>query len=157
MHSLIKDDIIFNKLIDDEKFISARLVLTYVSFNDEVDTLNLIKYCLKIKKKLAVPKCIDNKMVFYYINSLDDLKVGKYNILEPITTDKVIDFQYSICVTPGLAFDKFGYRLGYGKGYYDCFFINYEGFKIGLCYKKCLLKKLYTTNNDIKVDKIITD
>lgn len=66
-----QNSIILNKVIANKKVLDSSTLLIYVSFNDEVDTINIIKYFLG-KKKIAVPKIEDNTMNFYYINSLND-------------------------------------------------------------------------------------
>ncbi len=150
----IQNEIIFNKVISLEKVKKADTILIYVSFNNEVDTLNIIKYFLG-KKKVAVPKVNGNEMNFYYIDSFNDLSKGSFNILEPITTNKVTNFDNSICIVPGLCFDKENYRLGYGKGYYDKFLSNKNIYTIGLSYKETIIKKLPIDKYDIKLDKVI--
>lgn len=150
----IQNEIIFNKVISLEKVKKAYTILIYVSFNNEVDTLNIIKYFLG-KKKVAVPKVNGNEMNFYYIDSFNDLSKGSFNILEPITTNKVTNFDNSICIVPGLCFDKENYRLGYGKGYYDKFLSNKNIYTIGLSYKETIIKKLPIDKYDIKLDKVI--
>ena len=150
----IQNEIIFNKVISLEKVKKANTILIYVSFNNEVDTLNIIKYFLG-KKKVAVPKVNGNEMDFYYINSFNDLSKGSFNILEPTTSNKVTSFDNSICIVPGLCFDKENYRLGYGKGYYDMFLSNKNIYTIGLSYKETIIKKLPIDKYDIKLDKVI--
>lgn len=150
----IKDKNIYNKVIQDEYILKSDLILIYVSNNEEVDTLNIINYFLSFKK-VAVPRIDNNIMNFYIINSLDELKKGYFNILEPITNNKVLSYDNSICITPGICFDKNGYRVGYGKGFYDKFFFKNNIYKIGLCYSECIVENIITDKYDIKVDKVI--
>lgn len=149
-----QNKIIFNKVISLEEIKNIDTILIYVSFNNEVDTLNIIKYFLG-KKKVAVPKVNGNEMDFYYIDSFNDLSKGSFNILEPTTTNKVTSFDNSICIVPGLCFDKENYRLGYGKGYYDKFLSNKNIYTIGLSYEETIIKKLPIDKYDIKLDKVI--
>ena len=130
-----KDNIIFNKVIN-----NAKTILIYVSINSEVDTKKLIAYFLK-NKKVAVPKIENNTMNFYYINSLNDLKIGTYYILEPTTNIKVTDFK----------------DTGYGKGYYDKFYSKHNIYSIGLCYKECLIENFTKDKYDIKINAVISD
>lgn len=148
---------IFKKMINLKEYKESELVLIYVSLKDEVDTFKLIEHSLEIGKKVAVPKCIGNNIIFYYISSLDELEKGKFNILEPKTNKKVMDFNDSICIIPAVAFDKGNNRIGYGKGFYDRFLKNYCGVKIGLAYRKCICEKIDNNINDIKIDKIIAN
>ena len=152
-----QDCIIFNKVINLEEYKQSGLVLTYLSLKDEVDTIKLIKYTFKQCKKIAVPKCKGNDIVFYYINSLEDLEEGKFGILEPKTNEIVKNFDNSICIIPGVTFDKQNNRIGYGRGFYDRFLENYKGTKIGLTYKECICDKIDIDENDIKMEKIITN
>lgn len=149
------DDSIFNKIIELKEYKENKLILIYVSLKDEVDTLKLIEHSLKIGKKVAVPKCEGDNIEFYNINTLSDLEEGSFKILEPKTNEIITDFSDSICIIPGLAFDKENNRIGYGRGFYDRFLQNYNGIKIGLTYKECICEKIDNDSNDIKMDKII--
>lgn len=137
------------------------LVLTFVSTSIEVNTINLIKQALSDGKTVAVPKCIDGTrlMQFYIIESLDQLEVATFSVLEPIVSvcTPLNEFDNSICIVPGLVFDLNGYRLGYGKGYYDRFLSKYNGTTIGICYCNCTVNKLINGKFDRKVDLLVTD
>lgn len=149
-----QDKIIFNKVINLEEYKKSNLILTYVSLKDEVDTIKLIEYSLKIYKNVAVPKCEGDEIVFYYINSLEDLEERSFGILESRTNERVNNFNNSICIVPGIAFDKQNNRIGYGRGFYDRFLENYNGLKVGLTYKECICDEIDADENDIKMDII---
>lgn len=148
---------IFKKVANLEEYKQSKLLLVYVSLKDEVDTFKLIEHSLETGKKVAVPKCVGNNIEFYYIENLGELEKGKFNILEPKTDRKVIEFNNSICIIPGVAFDKEMSRIGYGKGFYDRFLKSYCGIKIGLAYRECICEKIDNDINDVKIDKIITN
>ncbi|QLQ21708.1 MAG: hypothetical protein HZT42_04590 [Paracoccaceae bacterium] len=76
-------------------------------------------YGFKEGKTVCVPKVTEQGLTFHIIHSFDDLETGVMNILEPITpaTTQVID----LCLVPGRVFDRTGYRIGWGGGYYDRF------------------------------------
>lgn len=154
IHSSKKDLLIFDFITHLDEFINCSDVLIYYSINDEVDTLGLIRFCLLNSKRVFIPRC-NESMDFYLINGFDDLKLGKYNIME--STSFINDYHNSICITPGICFDKYFYRIGYGKGYYDKFFSNYDGIKIGLCYENCLIDDCFHNELDIPVDIVVTD
>ena len=90
-----RDNIIFNKVINNIKVNNASIILTYVSTKEEVDTISIIKHFLG-KKKVAVPRIDNGIMNFYYINSLDELMEGYFGILEPTTNNIVKDFNNGI-------------------------------------------------------------
>lgn len=150
------DKQIYHSVINNLSIINSELVLIYVSFGNEVNTLNLIKYFLS-SKQVAVPKIINNEMNFYYIKSLTELKKGKYSILEPITNNKVTSYKSCVSITPGICFSRSFYRIGYGKGYYDRFYEKYSDiYKIGLTYDECVIDNIPIDNYDIALDEIIT-
>ncbi len=121
-------------------YASAHLVLAYLSYRDEVDTVELAREVLASGRRLAVPRCVParHEMTFFEITSFDDVSVGYKGILEPaqhltcsISPDDA-DYAASVCLVPALAFDRKGFRLGYGGGYYDRFLAAYPGMPIGL-------------------------
>ena len=150
----IKNKRIFDEVVADEIVRSSPLILTYVSFNNEVDTIKLIEHFLK-SKKVAVPKLENNQMNFYFINSLGDLEAGTYNILEPTTKTRVEEFLNSTCIVPGICFSHDGHRIGYGGGYYDRFLNDYPGYTIGLTYSECLDDTIIHEDHDVSVKRII--
>ncbi|MDD2361400.1 MAG: 5-formyltetrahydrofolate cyclo-ligase [Oscillospiraceae bacterium] len=137
------------------------LLLTYVSTENEVDTIRLIRQALDDKKRVAVPKCIDSNhlMRFYYIDGLEQLTPGCYGILEPDSnkSEQVISFSDSLCLVPALCYDWEGYRLGYGKGYYDRFLASYDGAMVGAVYSSCVRRRLPHGKYDRPVELLVTE
>lgn len=155
------DSKIREKLLSLDIYRNTRALLAFVSTDIEVDTWKIISNTLELNKKTAVPLC-DTKataMRFYFIESFDDLKKGCFGILEP-DAEKCVPAGVNdaeLMIVPGLAFDKNGYRIGFGKGYYDRFLSKYKGTKIGVCYSSCIENELPCDKYDKKVDLIVTD
>ncbi len=63
----------------------------------------------------------------------------------------------TLCIVPAICFDKRGFRLGYGKGYYDRFLSTFEGLAIGVVMDEFMVEYLPTLPTDIRVKKIISD
>lgn len=150
------------RLLSFHEYVKCSTMFTYVSKKSEVDTINIIKSSLDIGKKVAVPKCNceDNSMDFYYIRSFEDLSLSSFNILEPVTTKCELVENYpndSVCLVPGLVFDISGFRVGYGKGYYDRFLGTYEGYTVGLCYSNFLIETVPQSKLDKAVKILVTD
>ena len=101
----------------------------------------------------------NGNMDFYYIESLSELSLGSYEIREPDPekSEKVKDFSNCVCLVPALAYDKNGYRLGYGKGYYDRFIKKFIIISVGLCYNEFLSDGLPVEKHDEAVDCIATE
>ena len=154
------DKKICNKLLNLWSVREAETVLCYVSTPIEVDTREFINALLKSGKTVAVPRCStkDRTMDFYIIKSYDDLQKGAYGLLEPDVSrcKRLDDFDCAVCIVPGLAFDCEGYRLGFGKGYYDRFLQHFGGVKVGICYKECVTWQLPHGRFDKAVDIVLT-
>lgn len=155
-----KDDKIFEQM---RKILSAaqeNTVFTYVSGDIEVDTRRIIHYSLKVGKRVAVPRCSDSNgsMRFYYIDSPAQLEKGSFGILEPrIECPEASDLSHGLCIVPGLSFDGKGFRLGFGKGYYDRFLSKFGGVCIGMCYDADFTQTLPSDNFDRSVDMLVTE
>ncbi len=152
---------ILNRVTKLNQYRECSLVLSYVSMRDEADTRRLIERALADGKRVAVPRCVPNtrKMEFYYIESLSQLEPGTFGVDEPLAQKEkaVEDFSNSICIVPGICFDKKGYRLGYGMGYYDRFLCNYSGVTIGICYSVCTKYNLIHGRYDCRSDIVVTE
>ena len=153
---LQRDIQIYNKLMELPLIAEADTVFTYVSTEIEVDTILFIDAMLSFGKTVAVPKCEGKEMRFYAIDSLADLQTGAFGILEPVGDDEVTDFENSVCITPALSFNRDGYRLGYGGGYYDRFSAVYNGIMIGICYED-FVGEIPVEEFDRPVSILITD
>ncbi len=155
------DEAIFQQLVALPEYRAARMVITYVSTPIEVATFRLIEDALRRGKTVVAPRCVPNTvaMDFYRINGMADLEPASFSVLEPKTDrcEKITDFSDSICVVPGLLFDEQGYRLGYGKGYYDRFLSGYRSATVGICYEACIRPTLPRGRYDRRVDRLITE
>ena len=161
------DDKIANVLLGSISYRFCDIMLAYASAALEVSTDKIIDKALENKKIVACPvsNAEDNTMSFISIKSRGELSPGEYNILEPPKTNP--DWlscpelenkrALAICLVPCLAYDAYGYRIGYGKGYYDRFLSSFEGTKIGLCYSGFKSGKLPRGKYDVKLDVIITE
>lgn len=139
----------------------SRQILVYVSTPIEVDTHRIITQALADGKRVAVPRCVPDtrNMEFYYIESMDDLSPGSFGVLEPQADPArlVSDFSYAMCLIPAFSYDFSGYRLGYGKGYYDRFLAGFDGHMIGLCYSSCVRRSLPHGRFDRSVQLLVTE
>lgn len=135
-------------------------LLIYVSTEIEVDTRGIIEQALADGKKVAVPRCIPGTrmMDFHYIPSLEVLRAGAFSVPEPNPLLPVVtSFASCLMVVPALSLDSYGYRLGYGKGYYDRYMSEFTGQSVGLCYARDFRRHMYHGRFDRPVDLIITE
>lgn len=157
----VKNSAITEKLLSLEKVQSAELILPFVSAKGEVGTREFISKCLEAGKTVAVPRCIDgSNMEFCVIHTFDDLEKGMYGIDEPKQHCEIIkaeNAQNSVLIVPALCFNPDGYRLGYGKGYYDRFISRYKGYTVGVCYSEFMTDDIPVDEYDRCVDIVITE
>lgn len=142
---------------------AAPVVLSYVSFGSEVQTLGVIRSLLSSGRRVAVPRCDEaaHSMAFYEIGTLSELAPGAHGILEPLGASCPLgtsEMVGSACLVPGLTFDAAGRRIGYGGGYYDRFLAFYPGHKVGLCRSLQLsCAELPHDATDVSVDFVVTE
>lgn len=156
---VIYDKEISKRIIESDFYKNASQVLIFVSTEDEFDTSLIIEQCRIDGKRTYCPICIDNsgKMEFKEVNSPDDLQIGMYNIPQPKEYCK--DYKPSendIIIVPCLSATNLGYRIGYGKGYYDRFLKDFNGVSICPCYNELLSDTLPTDKFDIKINILAT-
>lgn len=157
------DEIITKKVLNSTFYNKADTIFMYVSYKNEVDTHNIIKYALKEGKRICVPKILSLKdgMKAVEINSFEELKCSSYGILEPdyyesnVIEEKDID----LLIMPGVAFDLKGGRVGYGGAFYDRFLKKTKASskKVALAYSFQIFDKVPMEDNDMYIDSVITD
>lgn len=150
-----------------EHFLASRqyrendMLFCYVSTEIEVDTREILRRAIADGKTVAVPRCVDGtrEMEFYILRDLSELEPGAFGVLEPNPSRcrKMTDFSKGLCVLPALAFDKAGYRLGYGKGYYDRFLAKFSGETLGLAYNCCVYDRLPHGKFDRAAQWVLTE
>ena len=136
-----------------------KTVLCYKSLKSEILTDKIIDCAFENSIELFLPKCInDEEMIFYKVSDLSGLIKGKFSLEEPSEQSEAYsNGKGSVCVIPCLACDERGFRLGWGKGYYDRFLKDYSGTKAILCYSRQMEALLPKDEFDVCADYIITE
>ena len=143
-------------LTSSDIWLNAQSVFIYYSIGSEVATQRIIDAALKCGKAVYLPRCSKNgEMHAIRIASLDDLRPGMYSIPEPIGTDE-LQGAPDLTIVPGLAFDSYGGRMGYGGGYYDRFLANANTTAAALAYTCQVIERVPTGAHDAPVNYIIT-
>lgn len=158
------DDIIIGRFLELNAYKNAEYILTYLSMGSEVETRGIIQQAWEDGKTVALPRCIPstNKMEWYRVDSLDNLVETALGIWEPVRDPEcfvdVNAIKHALCVVPGLTFDRVGYRLGYGGGYYDVFLADFMGISVGLCRDDFISEQsLRYESHDVSVDMVLTE
>ncbi|MBO4932114.1 MAG: 5-formyltetrahydrofolate cyclo-ligase [Clostridia bacterium] len=142
----------------------AEYVLLYAAAADEIDVSAIAEAAFAKGKKVLFPRC-DKKthtMTYHEVKSLDELIPDSYNdIAEPPEENPIYDAQRdtggAVCFVPGLVYDKAGYRLGYGKGFYDRYLSAFSGCTIGVVYSDYILNEVPRGRFDVSVDILLTE
>ncbi len=137
-------------------------ILSFSPLAGEVGVAEFNTYALKNGKALYLPRCKPgtSEMTFHLIESLDELENGSYSIMEP-SEDAPLwqnsSDRRSVCIIPAMSYDKNGFRLGYGKGFYDRYLSSKSTLKIGVCYTQFLSESIPRGRYDLAVDIIVTE
>ncbi|MGH1376886.1 MAG: 5-formyltetrahydrofolate cyclo-ligase [Alphaproteobacteria bacterium] len=158
------EDELFRKLFfGNLKPKEGQIIAAYWPKGREFDTQSVIDECLERGLKIALPvvQKDDRILKFALWDQSIDLIKGEYGILHPVLDESTEFVSPDIFLVPLLAFDRRGYRLGFGGGYYDTTLAFYQGEKeistVGVAYaQQACLFNLPTENHDIRMDWIIT-
>ncbi len=149
-------EVIQQKIIDSEGFISSEKIFCYISVAGEVSTDRIISEALKARE-VYVPKCIAKGiMKAVRIDNVDGLVKNRYGIPEPDNTDITAD-EFDLIIVPCLCAGKNGERLGHGAGYYDRFLKHSKGRTVCLCFEERIRNDIIMDDNDVYMDLVVTD
>ena len=135
---------------------SEDIIGVYWPINYEIDTRPLISYLIRKKIKICLPIIENKAMSFKLWMPHEKLHYSKLKFYSPSSNSQTIT--PNIIVTPALAVDQEGNRIGYGKGYYDKYYKNNKSsLYIGYVYEEQILKKLPFDKHDLKLNAIVSD
>jgi len=149
---------ITDKIKNLPEFKKAKTILLYHPIKNEVDPTPLFNS----KKIFTFPRTnsASHRMTLHHVTDLNELELDEFNIKSPTKKHLRISRQeIDLIVTPGLAFDENGHRIGYGKGYFDKLFKNLSTncVKIALAYDFQIIENVPAEEHDKKVDIIVTE
>ncbi|KKI88613.1 hypothetical protein WQ54_30945 [Bacillus sp. SA1-12] len=140
---------------------NAQTIAVTISNGREVDTKRIIEKAWGEKKRIVVPKCdpAGKIMAFRQIASFNQLERVFFGLLEPKVeeTVEISPNQIDMMIVPGICFDRKGYRIGYGGGYYDRYLTIYHNDTLSLAFSTQIVEKVPKEEHDIPVSKIITE
>lgn len=150
------DQEIFKILVSKRAFCQAQSVYCYADIGNEAGTGQILQYLWDRKIKVALPKVQGKEMKFYQVTQRGQLEKGCMGIMEPMDGLAEVSDPDGLVIVPGLAFDREGYRMGYGGGYYDRFFSREpDHVKIGIGYGFQLVERVPRDPWDVRLDDVV--
>ncbi|MCR5250908.1 MAG: 5-formyltetrahydrofolate cyclo-ligase [Lachnospiraceae bacterium] len=143
-----------------ELVVQAEDLLLYADFGSEVQTEQIFNTARRMRKRIYYPKVEGNELSFYRVEDLSELRVGFKGIQEPFMLRHTGgDWIYAaVAIVPATVLGRDGYRLGYGRGFYDRFLSRYPSiFKLGIGYQVQLAEKVPHDSRDVRLNGIITE
>jgi 5-formyltetrahydrofolate cyclo-ligase len=152
---------IVRRLTDLSEVGTAATLMVYLGFGSEVQTDGLIRWGWAAGKRIAVPLCAaDGCLTPCRIEGFEELEKGHYGIREPAAACRRPEAlgRIDAVLVPAVAFDRYGYRVGYGGGYYDRFLPRApRAARIGLAFSGQIVDALPAEAHDVPVDLIVTE
>jgi len=156
---------IMNRFMELPEYDAARTVMFYVDVRDEVRTRQALPAALATGKRIVVPYCVDGELELFWLESMDELELGMYRILEPkselrgVVHKRLQPEDLDLIMVPGVAFDKNGGRTGHGKGYYDKLLEHAkpETPLVALAFECQMFDEIPMDHHDIFMDKVVTE
>lgn len=151
---------ICQKALKERVVLQSNLIAVTISNKPEVDLTTFIEALWKMGKRVAVPKCnpLNKEMSFHEIQHFSQLEIVYMNLREPIIeqTKRVEAQEIDVMIVPGVVFDIYGYRVGYGGGFYDRYLMSFTGELLALAFDEQLQTTVPKESHDIPVNLIIT-
>ena len=149
----------------------ANVAMWYIDCRSETRTKpQLLEEVAKGDKKIIVPYCtVDeqgaNKLGLWWMESLEEMVIGKWNIMEPPKelwgnpAKEATPEELDIIMVPGVGFDRKGGRMGNGQGYYDRLLekVRPDCALVALCYESQLFDEILVAPHDVYMDKVISE
>jgi 5-formyltetrahydrofolate cyclo-ligase len=144
---------------------AAGAVMFYVDVRSEVRTRQALPLALESGKRIIIPFCVDGELELFHLESMDELELGMYRILEPkvelrtVASKKIDVADLDLILVPGVAFDRRGGRTGHGKGYYDKLLehCRTDTPLVALAFECQMFPEIPMDGHDIFMDKVVTE
>lgn len=147
------------------EMIAARTLLCYLDVRTEVQTRAFLPPLAERGVNVAVPYCVGDELHLFHFERPDELVVGTFGVLEPHgdlrsqTAKQIAPGRVDVAFIPGVAFDRVGNRLGYGRGYFDRLLsqLRPDALRIGLAFACQVVTEVPVEAHDEHLDGLITE
>jgi len=147
--------------VGSEGFRCCRKIALYAGMDKEVDTRMVFEKARADGKICAFPRIIGKgRMVFLRVDDYEKMVRNRFGILEPEAgSEEIAVEELDLMIVPGVAFDRKGYRLGFGAGYYDRVLgrLKPEALRVGFAYQFQVLDRIPVAEHDQRVNRLVTE
>lgn len=156
---LKKSSMAANAFLTSNFYKDAKQIMIYMRLGNETDTADIIRNAFADGKLLVFPvtELKTGIITPFYADEKTSFKKGSFSVFEPDGTKKADMTKTDVIIVPGIAFDKSGGRIGFGKGCYDRLLKNTDAIKIGYCYGFQICEHVPCKEHDVKMDFLITE
>ena len=157
--------VIVDRFMSLPEYAQARTIMFYVDVRDEVRTRHALPDAIGGEKRIVIPYCVDGELELFHLESMEELDVGMYKILEPkselrkVASKRLTPQELDLIMVPGVAFDSRGGRTGHGKGYYDKLLehARTDTPLVALAFECQIFPEIPCEEHDIYMDKVVTE
>lgn len=145
--------------LSSEMYTNAGCIMLYMPLGKEADTSSIINRAYVDGKKVIFPATDSDTGIITPIYADRDAKFSKgaFSVMEPDCIEIAEVGDIDLILVPGIAFDRSGHRIGFGKGCYDRLLSGYNGIKIGFCYSEQICENIPFDEFDVCMDYLITE
>ena len=139
---------------------SAGTVAVYSAIRREADPAMAVETLWQTRKTVVFPRVIEGRpaLRFSTVAERAELVPGSFGVACPAADRPEVPLRaIEVFVVPGLAFDPRGYRLGWGRGYYDATLACSRGVRIGFAFHNQLVTRVPESDHDQPMDYLVTD
>ncbi|MCY8592704.1 5-formyltetrahydrofolate cyclo-ligase [Bacillus haynesii] len=157
----LKAEAIHRKLFQSKQWKKASVIALTISRNREVPTKPIIEQARLEGKTVCIPKCMPEtkEMHFRSYQDENDLEVVYFGLQEPIVhkTERMDPEDIDFILVPGICYDRTGYRIGYGGGYYDRYLADFTKDTASLAFECQVIDHVPKEPHDIPVKQVLTE
>ena len=154
------DDALFARFLALPQVQQAKTIFAFWGIpGKEPETGRLVEALTAQGKRVGLPRMLPgHQMEVRQYDPAIPMETVSFGIQEPSTRCNLIPKEeIDLILVPAVCYDRRGYRLGFGGGYYDRWLENFPGFRVGLCREAVLRDQVPTEAHDSRVDLLLTE
>lgn len=151
--------LLLERLFALQEIANAGTVMGFLSFGSEVATDPIVERLHREGRRVAVPAIAEHEIEAVGFAPGDPVSVASFGAREPLSRDALDPASIDVVLVPAVAFDRNGFRVGYGGGFYDRFLprTGPDAFHIGICFSVQLAEAVPRGAMDVPVDAVVTE